>query len=136
MPMSWIWQPWPYRLLLFVSLSIYTIDLHQSLDRFISVENIDPHSERSKVPGMNVLPSTEVAVGDLVYIHADRNKSKARHRYLVVSVERARCNIRKLFGSQLRNTSYRVKRYECYKMPNDYSDMTPYPRRSFDAVFE
>ena len=40
MPMSWIWQPWPYRVLLFVSLSIDTIDLHQSLDRFISVENI------------------------------------------------------------------------------------------------
>ena len=92
-----------------------------------------PHSERSKVPGMNVLPSTEVAVGDLVYIHAYRNKSKARHRYLVVPVESACCNIRKLFGSHLRNTSYRVKRYECYKMPNDYRDMTPYPHRSFDA---
>ena len=32
------------------------------------------HSERSKTPAMNVLPSIEVAVGDSVSIHADRNK--------------------------------------------------------------
>ena len=47
------------------------------------------HNERSKAPGKNVLPSIEVAVGDLVYIHADRNKSKTCDRYLVLSVEGA-----------------------------------------------
>ena len=70
-------------------------------DRMMIMEHrIDnhPHSERSKAPWMNVLPSIEVAVGDLVYIRADRNKSKAHDRCLVVSVEGAWCNIRKLVG--------------------------------------
>ncbi|KAI0243119.1 hypothetical protein LSAT2_008376, partial [Lamellibrachia satsuma] len=86
-----------------ISVSDLTMMLEQQKHR---IDN-HPHSERSKAPGMNVLPSTEVAVGDLVYIHADRTKSKARDRYLVVYVEDAWYNIRKCVGSQLRNTSYR-----------------------------
>ena len=43
-----------------------------------------PHSEHSKAPGINVLPSIEVAVGDLVYSHANCNKLKTHDRYLVV----------------------------------------------------
>ena len=55
-------------------------------------------------------------MGDLVYIHNDRSKLKARDKYLVV-----RCNnewIRKFTGNQLRAASYKVKRSECYKVPS------------------
>ena len=76
-----------------------------------------PHSEKSKTPRGKVAPSPTLDAGDLVYLYTDRNKSSARDRYLVVSVEGQWCNIQKFRGSQLRNTSYRVKRNECYKVP-------------------
>ena len=77
-----------------------------------------PYSERSKAPSGKTSPSTNVDVGDIVYVYSDRDKSKARPRYLVTDVDGIWCNIRKFIGSQLRNTSYRVKTSECFKVPN------------------
>ena len=54
--------------------------------------------------------------GDLVYLYGDRNKSKARDRYLVISVDGVWCNIQKFTGNQLRRTSYRVRVCDCYKV--------------------
>jgi hypothetical protein len=71
-----------------------------------------PHSARSKAPLAPDAPTAVLEVGDLVYLYSDRNKSHARNRYLVTSVEDSWCNIRKFVGSQLRNASYRVKRSE------------------------
>ena len=68
----------------------------------------------------------QIDVGDLVYLHNDRNKSRARNRYLVVSVEQLWCNIRKFVGSQLRSTSYRVKLSDCYKVPNQLVESHAY----------
>ena len=70
-----------------------------------NIELITTYIASARRLWMNVLRSIEAAVGDLVYIHAHRNKSKARDRYLLVFVEDAYCNIRKFVGSQLRNTS-------------------------------
>ena len=44
-------------------------------------------------------PSPLIDVSDLVYLHSDRNKSLARDRYLVVSVDPPFCNIKKFVGS-------------------------------------
>ena len=66
-----------------------------------------------------------IVVGDLVYLHSDRNKSKARDRYIVVQVEGTFCNLKKFVGSQLRNTSYRVKTSECYRIASDCRISTP-----------
>jgi hypothetical protein len=77
-----------------------------------------PYSERSKAPSGSVATPASVEVGDLVYLYADRDKTHARSRYLVTAVEGMWCNIRKFIGSQLRNASYRVKKSECYKVPN------------------
>ena len=41
--------------------------------------------------------------------------------YLVTSVESDWCNIRKFIGSQLRSTTYRIKRSECYEVPFFYT---------------
>ena len=77
-----------------------------------------PYSEKSKAPLGKVI-STPVEVGDLVYVYTDRNKSRGRDRYLVVSTEGEWCNIRKFVGHQLRSSSYRIKRSECYKVRSD-----------------
>lgn len=80
--------------------------------------NNNPVSERAKAPKGRKALSPSVEVGDIVYLYCDRNKSCARDRYLVTSVEGDWCNIRKFAGSQLRALSYRVRRHECYKVPS------------------
>ena len=65
--------------------------------------------------------SYNVDVGDLVYLYSDRDKSRARSRYLVVSIDGEWCFIKKFSGNQLHSSSYKVKREECYLVPNDYS---------------
>ncbi|CAG2247128.1 unnamed protein product [Mytilus edulis] len=76
------------------------------------------YSEISKAPSGALPESPHLEVGDLVYVYNDRNKTCAHDRYLVVSTDNSWCNIRKFVGSQLRNTSYRVKRSNCYKVPS------------------
>ena len=75
-----------------------------------------PYSEKAKNPGMRSPGVTPIDIGDLVYLHSDGDKSRARSRYLVVSIEGDWCCVRKFVGSQLRSTSYRVKLTECYKV--------------------
>ena len=83
-----------------------------------------PASERFKLPSGKQLTSCSVDVGDLVYLYCDRNKSKARDCYLVISVEGDCCNIHKLSGAQLHCNSYHVKHTECYKVLSDLPNST------------
>ena len=84
-----------------------------------------PQSEKSKAPVAKTRPADRIAVGDLVYFYSDRNKTRARDRYLVVEIDGAFCNVRKFAGSQLRSTSYRVKTSECYRVPSEVADFRP-----------
>ena len=72
------------------------------------------HSEKSKGGRCPSCPS--VQIGDIVYLHTDRNKSQARRRYLVVSIDKPFCIIRKFVGNQLRSTGYKVLLTECYSI--------------------
>ncbi len=62
------------------------------------------------------------------------NKNTARQHYLVTNVEASWCNIRKFAGAQLRNTSYRVKLSECYKVTPSpqLRDVGLYPYDTYD----
>ncbi|CAB4040431.1 Hypothetical predicted protein, partial [Paramuricea clavata] len=77
------------------------------------------HSEKSKAPVAEFRTPERITVGDLVYLYSDRNKTRARDRYLVVEVKGPFCNVKKFVGSQLRNTSYHVKISECYRVPSE-----------------
>ena len=83
------------------------------------------HSEKAKAPIAKDRPAEHITVGDLVYLYSDRNKTRARDRYLVVEVTGPFCNIRKFVGSQLRSTSYRVKTSDCYRVPSEVADYRP-----------
>ena len=83
------------------------------------------HSEKAKAPIAKSRPAEHIAVGDLVYLYSDRNKTRARDRYLVEEVTGSFCNIRKFVGSQLRSTSYRVKTSDCYRVPSEVADYRP-----------
>ena len=80
-------------------------------------------------------PTSWLATYVVVNIYGDRNKSRARDRYLAVSVDGVWCNICTFVGSQLRNI-----------VLNDPGD-TPFPMtvhirttacscRSFDTVYQ
>ncbi len=91
-----------------------------------------PHSEKSKAPTAKFRTPQHIVVGDLVYLHSDRNKTRARDRYLVVEIDGLFCNIKKFVGSQLRNASYRVKTAECYRVPSEFVD-TPITQNDEDS---
>ena len=83
------------------------------------------HSEKAKAPISRRRPANNITVSDLVYLFSDRNKTRARDRYLVVEVSGSFCNIRKFVGSQLRSTSYRVKTSDCYRVPSEVTGFQP-----------
>ena len=78
-----------------------------------------PHSMKAKAPKGRVAMPSPVDIGNLVYLHADGDKSRARDRYLIVAVNGDWCTVRKFTGSQLRSASYQIKRSECYMVPDD-----------------
>ena len=75
-----------------------------------------PASERTKCPSNRRPLTPSIQVGDLVYITSDGSKTRARDRYLVISIDRSWCNLRKFTGTQLHSTSYRVKLAECFRV--------------------
>ena len=82
-------------------------------------------SEKSKAHSASSAAPCDVDIGDLVYLYSDRNKLRARPRYLVVRTDGSWLNISKFSGDQLRNASYRVKRTECFKVPSEITCLTP-----------
>ena len=71
-------------------------------------------SEKSKNPRGLVPNTPSLQVGDIVYLISDKDKSRARDRYIVVSIDFPWCFVKKFSGSQLRATPYKVKLSECY----------------------
>ena len=59
-------------------------------------------------------------IGDLLYLTADRNRTCARHPYLVASVNGIWCNLRKFVA-----LPYHVKSSDCFKVPAFRSDAYP-----------
>lgn len=77
-----------------------------------------PHSQASKQPRKSSAPGCRSKIGDLVYLYCDRNKSKTRDRYIVVSCDGDWRHISKFSGYQLRRTASRVKDSDCYLVPS------------------
>ena len=77
---------------------IQTQFLHRSL-------NHGP-SALSKSHGKGVSLSHNISVGDLVYVKSEKDKTKSRDKYLVISVSNNRCSLRKFTTNQLRAQSY------------------------------
>ena len=75
-------------------------------------------SESSKAQDHPRAPNANVQIGDIVYLWKDKSKHHPRDRYIVTALDGQQwCNIRKFIGTQLRNTSYRVKRSELFTIP-------------------
>ena len=92
-------------------------DYNFILDKHAQRSTNHAFSEKSKNPHGLVPNTPSLHVGDIVYLISDKDKSRARDRYLVVSIELPWCFLKKFRGSQLRATSYKVKLSECYAVP-------------------
>ncbi len=84
-----------------------------------------PHSQKSKNRTRTWIVPPTVNVGDLVYLATDRDKTQARSRYLVISVEDPWCYVKKFSGNQLRALSYKVKISECLLVPDQSASKPP-----------
>ena len=76
-----------------------------------------PYSEKSKTSKRST-PIPQLKVGDLVYLPSDHDKTQPRNRYLVVSIDKPWCLVRKFSGNQLRASPYKVRISECHLVPN------------------
>ena len=73
------------------------------------------HTASAKARGGTNLPSAVVSVGDLVFLKGDRDKLKAREKYLVVGIrEDLSCELWKFTSSQFHSKVYLVPMSECY----------------------
>ena len=93
-------------------------------------------SQQSKSPRGrgSVHTQQHIDTGDIVYLYSDQSKLRSRCRYLVVSTEGDWLNISKFTGTQLRATSYRVKRTECYKVLSETGHDLPVSYEYDDAT--
>ena len=62
-------------------------------------------TSKAKGKGPN---SPSIAVGDLVYLVSERSKTQARDKYLVTSISREYCTVRKFTRHQFRRKEYSV----------------------------
>lgn len=84
--------------------------IHQHLSRLQNHQ----FSAQSKAPGKHASFPSDISVGDLVFITSDRDKTKCREKYLVVSMDGSLCQLRKFTKSQFRSKTYDVNICDCY----------------------
>ena len=100
-------------------------DYQLILDRHKHRSTNHAHSKKSKNPRGLIVNTPPLQVGDIVYLFSDKDKSRARDRYVVVSIDTPWCFVKKFRGSQLRATSYKVKLSECYSVPSSVIVSSP-----------
>ena len=89
-------------------------------------------SSKYKARGKMNYDVPSVERGDIVYIYSDRDKTRARDGYLVMSVDNDKCTLQKLTGSQFRRKKFIVSLYDVYKpettdgdLPYESTDLQP-----------
>ena len=84
----------------------------------VTTSNVPLTMPSVRSPRSGLVPHTpSLHVRDIVYLISDKDKSHARDRYIVVSIDLPWCFVKTFSGSQLRATSYMVKLSECYAVP-------------------
>ena len=93
------------------------------------------HRSNEKTKSRNKISSNQdfVEIGDLVYLYSDKNKIDRRQRYLVVKVIDDWLYVKKFVGNQLRNSSYKVKRSECFKVASEIQDSSHYHNNQLES---
>ena len=80
--------------------------------------------------GPSFAPRKTFQVGDLVYLTTDRDKNKARDRYIVTESSNSVCSVRKFTQSQYRTRSYTVNCSDLYHVLPTMLPALPGPDRA------
>ena len=76
-------------------------------------------SAKHKAQGRPPAENAVVQKGSLVYIKSDKEKHKARDRFLVTDISKDSCTVQKFVKSQLRSQKYQLKLSEIYPVLPD-----------------
>ena len=76
------------------------------------------HSQKSKAHNKPFHPRPNLKVGSLVYLYTDRDKTKARPRYLVTSLSGDWCKLRRFTTTLIGIREYDARIEECYQVPH------------------
>ncbi|CAH3032666.1 unnamed protein product [Porites lobata] len=83
-------------------------------------------SAKSKAHGFTKASIPTVLVGDLVFIKGDKDKLKARDKYLVIGIDQDLfCQLRKFTSSQFRSKVYTIPMCDCYPVTPTVLAQTP-----------
>lgn len=94
-----------------------------------------PASAKSKAHGRPPAPPPPLQVGVLVYLKGDRDKTKARDKYLISSLQGDMCQLRKFTKSQFRSKAYTVKLTDCFPVASTVLSRWPHgPLRGMDDI--
>ncbi|CAB4042176.1 Hypothetical predicted protein, partial [Paramuricea clavata] len=95
-------------------------------------------SAKSKATGILGYPTPTISVGDLVYLTRDKDKLKAREKYLVIDIDPSKmCHLRKFTSSQFRSKVYLVPMADCYPLkPSVVAQPSQGPVRGQDERLE
>ena len=85
------------------------------------------HSAASKAHGNCSSTGGSISVGDLVFLKGERNKCKARDKYMVVQVlhDDGWCKLRKFTLSQFRSKTYDIRICDCYPVASTTLAQSP-----------
>jgi hypothetical protein len=90
-------------------------------------------SATSKAHGKGPSPIASFQIGDLVYLSADREKTKARDKYMVVECSVDQCKVRKFTQAQFRTRDYSLKSSDIYHVLPTTLPTVPGPIRGLES---
>ncbi len=92
-----------------------------------------PFSSKAKAHNKTSGPVCSLEVGHLVYLKADRDKTRVRDKYIVTSVSGEQCQVRKFTKTQFRSKCYDLRIQDCYPvMPTTIAPPAPGPIRGLE----
>ena len=102
-------------------------------EQYKSRANNHEYSARSKARGQTQTIVPHISVGDLVYLAQDKDKTKARDKYLVTTIDDEWCQVRKFTKSEFRAKAYDVRISDCYPVvPSTLGSRHTGPIRGID----
>ena len=82
-------------------------------------------SEKSKAHGKPSNPVPNITTGSLVYLYRDRDKEAPRPRYLVISIDKKWCKLRRFTRNYFGGRTYDARLDECYEVPLHTDTVNP-----------
>ena len=97
--------------------------LNTSDEQLIKVQHENRLNSHFNTSKLSQKLSSEIPIkeGNIIYLRTEGNKTKARRRYIVVSILNEFCYVRAFSHNQLRSKTYKVRLSDCFLATADYN---------------